>query len=292
MTQSVGALRIERTALSMLKVLDISPSRNKLAPMKIAVLVKQTPDTETKAKLTASGLDLAGVKFILNPNDEFAVEEAIKLRDATKGEAVVVSLGPDRIVEAMRTALAMGCDSAVQVQCSEDDTRALDSFATAKALAAVLKQKGPFDLILTGKQAIDDDAMAVPQMVSAFLELPRVTVVTKLEIDAASKKVKANRAVEGGAEEQAELNLPCLIAAHKGLNNPRYASLPGIMKAKQKKVDVVPLGSLGVSAADAKLKAVSFELPPEKPPGKIFKGSPEELAAQIVHALRNEAKII
>ena len=134
--------------------------------------------------------------------------------------------------------------------------------------------------------------MAVPQMVAAFLEIPRVTVVTKLEIDAASKKVKANRAVEGGAEEQSELNLPCLIAAHKGLNNPRYASLPGIMKAKQKKVDVLPLATLGVSAADSKLKAVSFELPPDKPAGKIFKGTPEELAQQIVSALRNEAKII
>ncbi len=260
--------------------------------MKIAVLVKQTPDTETKAKLNATGLDMSGLKFILNPYDEFAVEEAIKLRDATKGEAVVVSLGPDRVVEAMRTALAMGCDSAIQVQCSDAETNALDSYAVAKALAAALKSKGPFDLILAGKQAIDDDAMAVPQMVAAFLEIPRVSVVTKLEIDAASKKVKAHRAVEGGAEEVAELTLPCVIAAHKGLNNPRYASLPGIMKAKQKKVDVVPLASTGVSTADSKIEAVSFELPPEKAAGKVFKGSPEELAQQIVSALRNEAKVI
>jgi electron transfer flavoprotein beta subunit len=260
--------------------------------MKIAVLVKQTPDTETKAKLAANGLDTTGLKFILNPYDEFGVEEAIKLRDATKGEAVVISLGPDRVIDAMRTALAMGCDSAIQVQCSEDEAKGLDSFATAKALAAAIKQKGPFDLVLCGKQAIDDDAMAVPQMVAAFLELPRVTVVTKLEIDAGSKKVKASRAVEGGAEEVSELSLPCLIAAHKGLNNPRYASLPGIMKAKQKKVEVLTLASLGVSTADSKVEAVSFELPPEKAAGKIFKGSPEELAQQLVAALRNEAKVI
>jgi electron transfer flavoprotein beta subunit len=260
--------------------------------MKIAVLVKQTPDTETKANLGASGLETNGVKFILNPYDEFAVEEAIQLRDKTQGSATVVSLGPDRCIEAMRTALAMGCDSGIHIQVAEDEGKKLDSFAVAKALAEALKQKGPFDLILSGKQAIDDDALAVPSMVAEFLGLPRATVVTKLAIDAGTKKVKANRAVEGGAEEVIEFSLPALVAAHKGLNNPRYASLPGIMKAKQKKVDVLPLASLGVSSADAKLIFESFELPPEKKAGKVFKGSADELAQQIVTHLRNEAKVI
>src|SRR5688572_13365663 len=146
--------------------------------MKIAVIVKQVPDTETKANLGAKGLEHAGVKFILNPYDEFAVEEAIKTRDKLKGDVTVFSLGPDRVAEALRTALAMGADAAVQVQTSEDETRQCDSFVVSKALAEALKQKGPFDIVFAGKQAIDDDALAVPQMVAEFLGWPRATVVT------------------------------------------------------------------------------------------------------------------
>jgi electron transfer flavoprotein beta subunit len=260
--------------------------------MKIAVLVKQVPDTETKANLGASGLELGGVKFILNPYDEFAVEEAIKLRDKAKGEAVVVSLGPDRVAEAMRTALAMGCDTGVHVQVAEDEYKKLDGYVVAKALAEALKQKGPFDLILAGKQAIDDDAFTVPQMVAEFLGVPRATVVTKLELSADNKSAKAARQIEGGAEENIEFPLPALIAATKGLNTPRYASLPGIMKAKQKKLDVVPLASLGLSAVNAKVEYSGWELPPERKAGKKFTGTPEEMAKQIVAALRNEAKVI
>ncbi len=260
--------------------------------MKIAVIIKQVPDTETKANLGPNGLENAGVKFILNPYDEFAVEEAIKTRDKFKGEVFVVSLGPDRVVEALRTALAMGCDNAIQVQLTDDDYKKCDSYVIAKGLAEVLKQKGPFDIIFAGKQAIDDDALAVPQMVAEFLTLPRATVVTKLEINADGKSAKANRAIEGGAEEVIELSLPAIIAAHKGINTPRYASLPGIMKAKQKKIDVVPISSLGTGPQDAKIEFVSFELPPERKAGQKFRGTPEELAQKIVHALRNEAKVI
>ncbi len=260
--------------------------------MKIAVLIKSVPDTETKPKLAANGLDVTGVKFILNPYDEFAVEEAIKTRDKYKGEAVVVSLGPDRCVEAMRTALAMGCDTGIHIQVSEDDLKKCDSFVVAKALAEALKQKGPFDIAFCGKQAIDDDALAVPQMVSEFLGWPRATVVTKLSISDDGKTAKANRAIDGGNEEVIEMALPMLIAAHKGINTPRYPSLPGIMKAKQKKVDVLPLNTLGVTPADSKIEYVSFELPPERAAGKKFKGTPQELAKQIVDALRNEAKVI
>lgn len=260
--------------------------------MKIAVIVKQVPDTETKPKVGPNGLDTAGVKYILNPYDEFAVEEAIKTRDATSGEATVISLGPDRVIEAMRTALAMGCDNGIHVKVGDADVPKLDSTLTAKALAEAIKQKGPFDVIFAGKQAIDDDSLAVPQMLAEYLDIPRATVVAKLELDAAGKKAKVHRAIEGGAEEVIELPLPAVIAAHKGLNSPRYASLPGIMKAKQKKVDTVELSSLGLSSADAKVEFENFELPPERSAGKIFKGSPDELAKQIVDALRNEAKVI
>lgn len=258
--------------------------------MKIAVLVKQTPDTETRAKLTPTGLDLTGLKFILNPYDEFAVEEAIKTRDATKGTATVVSFGPDRVIDAERTALAMGCDDAIHIKASEDETRGCDNYVVAKALAEVIKQKG-FQFVLCGKQAIDDDALAVPQMVAEILGWGRASVVTKLE-GVAENKIKARRAVEGGAEEVVEISGPAVIAANKGLNTPRYASLPGIMKAKQKKIEVVPLESLGLGSKDSRTQFVNFELPPEKAAGKIFKGTPEELAHKIVDALRNEAKVI
>ena len=260
--------------------------------MKIAVIVKQVPDTETRANLGATGLETAGVKFILNPYDEFAIEEAIKTRDKLKGEVFVISLGPDRVVEALRTALAMGCDNGIQVQVSEDDYKKCDSYVIAKALAEALKQKGAFDIIFAGKQAIDDDAFAVPQMIGEFLGLPRATVVTKLEISADGKSAKANRAIEGGAEEVIEISLPAIVAAHKGLNTPRYASLPGIMKAKQKKIDVLPIASLGTGPQESKVEYISFELPPERKAGQKFTGTPEELAQKLVHALRNEAKVI
>lgn len=258
--------------------------------MKIAVLVKQCPDTETKAKLGPNGLDLAGVKFILNPYDEFAVEEAIKTRDATKGTATVISLGPDRVIDAERTALAMGCDDAIHIKVSEDEYKNCDSYVVAKALSEIIK-KNAYQIVFCGKQAIDDDALAVPQMVAELMNWSRATVVTKIE-GVTDAKIKARRAADGGAEEVVELTAPAIIAAHKGLNTPRYASLPGIMKAKQKKVEVVPLESLGLGAKDSKIENISFELPPEKAAGKVFKGSPEELAQQIVTALRNEAKVI
>jgi electron transfer flavoprotein beta subunit len=260
--------------------------------MKVAVIIKQVPDTETKPNLGPNGLQNAGVKFIMNPYDEFAVEEAIKTRDKFKGDATVISLGPDRCVEALRTALAMGCDHGIHIQCTEDEVAKCDSFVVAKALAAAIKQKGPFDVIFAGKQAIDDDAFAVPQMVAEFLNLPCATVITKLEWSADGKSAKVNRQIEGGAEEMIDVPFPALIAAHKGINTPRYASLPGIMKAKQKKLDVLPIASLGTGPQDAKTELGGFELPPERKAGVKWTGTPEELAQKIVHALRNEAKVI
>lgn len=259
--------------------------------MKIAVLIKQTPDTETKPKLAADGLDYAGVKVILNPYDEFAVEEAVQQKDKAKGTATVFTLGPDRVTPAIVTALAMGCDDAVRINVSEAENKKLDSYVVAKALAEAIKKKGPFDVIFCGKQAIDDDALAVPQMVAEFLGLPHASVVTKLDYSTAGKLI-AKRAIEGGAEEVIELPTPAVVAAHKGLNTPRFAALPNIMKAKQKKVEVLSLGDLGLSADSAKVSFESFELPPERKAGVKWTGTPEELAHKLVKALREEAKII
>jgi len=201
--------------------------------MNIFVCIKQVPDTETKLKLApdGNGIDPTGIKWIMNPYDEFAVEEALKLKEAKGGAVTVLSLGPaKRVVEVLRTALAMGADNAVAI----DGPETLDAFTTAQALAAAIRQEGGFDLILTGKLAIDDNAASVSQMLAEFLEVPHTNVVSKLE--SGDQQVTVEREIEGGSREVVQLQLPALVGANKGLNMPRYASLPGIMKAKRRRL--------------------------------------------------------
>lgn len=258
--------------------------------MKVYVCVKQVPDTETKIKLKpdSSGVDFTGVKWVMNPYDEFAVEEALKLREAGKATSVVVfSVGPkSRVVEALRTALAMGADDAVVIDAPED----LDANATAKALAGALKAEGDFRLVLTGKLAIDDNASAVSQMVAEYLGVPQATVVSKLEIGDGTET--ASREVEGGTREVLELRGPAVIAANKGLNMPRYASLPGIMKAKKKTIKELTLDAVGASTGDVRTKYVAFKMPADKPAVKMLGGDAAAQAHELATLLRNEAKVI
>lgn len=257
--------------------------------MKIFVCVKQVPDTETKIKLGPSGkaIDPAGVKWIMNPYDEFAVEEAVKTRDANPGSQVfVLTVGPKtRAGEALRTALAMGSDEGILVDAPED----LDLLSTAKAAAAAIQKAGPADLIFTGKMAIDDNASCVPQMIAEILHIPHTSVVSKFEKTA--EGVKVERDVEGGAKEIAQMTLPALVAANKGLNMPRYASLPGIMKAKKKVLQEFSLADLGVSGA-ALTSVEKLELPPEKAPAQILAGDVDQQVKALVAKLRDEAKVL
>lgn len=257
--------------------------------MKIFVCVKQVPDTETKVKLSPDGssLDTNGVKWVMNPYDEYAVEESIKLRDANPGAQIfVVTVGPKkRAGEVLRTALAMGADEGIVVDAPEN----ADSFVVAHCLAAAIKAEGGAQIVLAGKLAIDDNASAVPQMLAEILDLPHTSVVSKLTNSADS--LLAERDIEGGAKEIVQLTKPALISANKGLNTPRYASLPGIMKAKKKVLKELDLAGLGVSATN-KTKTLSIELPAEKPPAKILAGDSSTQAAQLVQLLRNEAKVI
>ncbi|UCD84366.1 MAG: electron transfer flavoprotein subunit beta/FixA family protein, partial [Deltaproteobacteria bacterium] len=237
-----------------------------------------------------------GIKWVMNPYDEFAVEEALQLKEKFKGDSTVtiVSLGPQRAIEAIRTALAMGADKGVHID--DPALAGSDSFTVAKALAAALKDI-PYDIILCGKQAVDDDCAQVPQSLAELLDLPQAMVVEKLEVADDGKKATAYRRIEGGAKEVLELTLPAVIAAEKGLNEPRYASLPGIMKAKSKEVKNLDLAALGMSAGDvgvegSKGKILKYMLPPEKQPGKKIEGEPEETAKELVKLLREEAKII
>jgi electron transfer flavoprotein beta subunit len=263
--------------------------------VKIVVLLKQTPDTETKIKISADGakIESGDVKYIINPYDEFAIEEALKIKEkAGSGEVVIASFGSDTAKELIIKGLAMGGDRGLLV--SNEGLEAADSLTVAKVLAAAIKKETP-DLVLCGKQAIDDDNMHVGVMVAELLQWPHVNVVTKLTL--AGKTATVEREVEGGQVEVYEVQLPAVIGAHKSLNTPRYASLPGIMKAKKKPFDLKKPGDVGVDAAALKgqirTQITGYANPPEKPAGKIFKGEDiEVMADKVVAALRSEAKVI
>lgn len=253
--------------------------------MNIVVLCKQVPDTESKIKLNGDGTDFdrEGIKWVLNPYDEFAVEEALKIKEAGKAEKVtVLSLGPDRTVESIRTALAMGADNAIHVKTDEIYG---DSFAVAKALAGALDGV-EYGLMIAGKQAVDDDCFAVPGMLAQLLGIPQVNVVSKVEVG--DDKIKAWRDIEGGAKQIIEAPFPCIMTTTKGLNEPRYASLPGIMKAKRKPVDAKE-----APAAEVKTEITGWSLPEEKRVGKVLEeGELVDKVKEVVRLLREEAKII
>jgi electron transfer flavoprotein beta subunit len=250
--------------------------------MKIAVCIKRVPDSETRVKIGADGksLDEAGVKFILNPYDEFAVEEGLRRKEkAGTGEVAVFCLGPAAAQETIRTALAMGADRGVLLQ---TDTVPADGFVTAQALAAALKP-GAWDLILFGKMAIDDYNQQVGPMVAELLGLPCVTAVAHLEIDGA--KGIAEREIEGGVEVVL-FPLPAVITADKGLNEPRYPALKGIMAAKKKPLEVKP-----VQLAAGGVEVVALMPPPERQAGKIV-GEGAAAVPELVRLLREEAKVL
>lgn len=256
--------------------------------MKIAVLLKQVPDTETKIRTKAdgSGIESDGIKYIVSPYCEFAIEEGIKTKEKNAGsEVTVISLGPTRAVDALRTALAMGADKAIHI---DDEGQNLDSYLSAKVLAKVI-QDNAFDVVFAGKQAIDQDAGQVTQQVAEFLNWPQVMIIEKVEF--AGSNATVTRRVSGGAKEVYDVALPAIFGCEKGLNTPRYASLPGIMKAKTKPVQTLKVSALKGDAA-AKVTYSNFRLPPEKAPGKIIPGEADVAVKELVKLLREEAKVI
>ena len=250
--------------------------------MKIAVCIKRVPDTEARVKIAGDGvsIDEAGVKFILNPYDEYAIEEALQRKEkAGAGEVVIVTLGPDAAQETIRTALAMGADRGILLR---SDVIPADGLAVAKALAAELKDGG-YDLVLFGKLAGDDNNHAVGVMVAELLGLPCVTAAVKLELEGG--RGTAEREIEGGVEV-VEFALPAALTCEKGLNTPRYPALKGIMAAKKKPIEVK------AAACDAARVAVkSLTLPPERKEGRIVGEGPDAVG-ELVRLLRTEAKVI
>ncbi|MGE4232421.1 MAG: electron transfer flavoprotein beta subunit/FixA family protein [Bacteriovoracia bacterium] len=257
--------------------------------MNIYVCIKQVPATETKIKINgdSSGIDGTGVKWIISPYDEFAIEEALRVKEKNAGSQVtVVSAGPQRVQEAIRTALAMGCDNAVWIDTPEN----IDSNMAAKALAEALKKETKPDLIFTGKQAIDDDCSQVSQLIACNMGIPYVTVALSAEYSAT--EVTAKRETEGGTIEVVQLKVPCLVAAQKGMNEPRFASLPNIMKAKKKEIKTYKMADLGVSESDRRIKLSNLRLPPAKLAGKKLSGDTAAQVKELVRLLREEAKVL
>jgi len=260
--------------------------------MKIVVCVKQVPDTETRVKIAPSGTAIAETdvaNWIVSPYDEFAIEEALRIKEAKGGEVVVLTAGPDRAQAALRTGLAMGADSAVHVKDAALD--ATDTLGTARALAAAVRSLAPFDLVLCGQQGVGGDHSQVPGMLAELLDLPQVTVVVKLELQ--DGKAVATREIEG-AQEVWETSLPAVISAQRGLNEPRYASLKGIMAAKKKPITALDAAALGLDAAalQPKTRLVALELPPPRPAVRLIEGEPGAQAKELVRLLHEDAKVI
>jgi electron transfer flavoprotein beta subunit len=259
--------------------------------MKIVVLVKQVPDTATQVKIGASSkaIDTAGITWIVSPYDEFAVEEALRIKEKRgQVEVVAVSLGPDRVKEALRSCLAMGADRAIHL--NDPAWVEADTLTTARVLAAVLKQEAP-EVVLAGRQAIDDDMGAVPAQVAELLGWPCVSWIMEETIADDGKTIRVSRQIEGGMEVF-DVPLPAVLSAQKGLNEPRYPTLKGIMGAKKKEIRDVKAADLGIAAEPVQLSVTTLEALPPRPPGRIIPGDVPTAAKELVRALREEAKAI
>lgn len=257
--------------------------------MNIFVLVKRTFDTEEKITISNGKILDDGAEYIINPYDEYAIEEAIQVRDAKGGKVTVITIGGRDAEKQLRTALAMGADEAVLIN-TEDDLEELDQYSTAYILAQYLKDK-EIDLILAGNVAIDGGTGQVGPRVADLLGINYVTTITDLKID--DKNVKIIRDIEGDSET-IETSLPLLVTAQQGLNEPRYPSLPGIMKAKKKPLVELELDDLGIEEeeVEVKIETVELFLPPKKQAGRILQGELSEQVKELVHLLHTEAKII
>jgi electron transfer flavoprotein beta subunit len=259
--------------------------------MKILVMIKQVPDTATQVKVGSDPrvIDTAGVTWIVSPYDEFAVEEALRIKEKRgQGEVVAVSLGPERVKEALRSCLAMGADRAMHLVDPAWD--AADSLTTARALAAVIKREAPA-LALFGRQAIDDDMASVAAQVAELLGWPCASWIMEEAVDEAGKAIRVGRQMEGGLEVF-DLPLPAVASTQKGLNEPRYPTLKGIMGAKKKEIKDVKAADLGLPPEAPALSVIKLETLPPRPPGRIIPGEPAEAVKELVRALREDAKAI
>jgi electron transfer flavoprotein beta subunit len=257
--------------------------------MNIYVLLKKTFDTEEKINVAGGEIEDDGAEFIINPYDEYAVEEAINQRDTHGGEVTIVTVGDEDSEKQLRTALAMGADKAVLIN-TEDDLEEGDAFTTAKILEAYFEDKDA-DLILGGNVAIDEASGQVGPRVAERLGIPYVTTITDLKID--GENVTIEKDVEGDVEI-VETSLPVLVTCQQGLNEPRYPSLPGIMKAKKKPLEELEIDDLDLDEdeLEPKTKTIDIFLPPEKEAGRVLEGDAAEQVQELVSILKNDEKVL
>ena len=260
--------------------------------MNILVFVKRVPDTESRIRIQHETKTIVeeGLNFVISPYDEYAVEEALRIREAKGGTVRVVSVGKDEAVAVLRKCLAMGADEVLLVK--DDSPETYDGLRTSRIIVRAVERRFPgTDLLLFGKQSVGADNSQVPAMVAELLGLPQATVVTKLEVgDGAAT---AYREIEGGTEKVA-LSLPAVVTAQKGLNEPRYETLKGIMAAKKKEIPVVKLDELGLGPEElaSQVEVRGLDVPAPRQAGKILQGEPAETARELVRLLRDEAKVI
>ncbi|MBA4601688.1 electron transfer flavoprotein subunit beta/FixA family protein [Thermoactinomyces mirandus] len=259
--------------------------------MDILVCLKQTFDTEEQITIENGQISEDGVEFVINPYDEYAVEEAIRLKQEHGGEVTVLTIGPERAEQAVRTAMAMGADKGVILD-TEDLDEEMDEHSVAHLLAAMIEEEDlEYDIILCGYMAVDDGAAQVGPRLAELLDIPHISTITKLEIK--DEKVIVEKDAEGDVEH-IESKLPILVTAQQGLNDPRYPSLPGIMKAKKKPISRLDLDDLDLDEEDIQAKTETLEifLPPKKQAGKILQGDIKDQARKLVRLLHSEAKVI
>lgn len=259
--------------------------------MNVLVLLKQTFDTEEKIRLGNNAILEDGVNFIINPYDEYALEEAIRIKENHGADVTVVTVGPPRAEQALRTALALGADEAVLVEESSlTENGFADEYTVSKVLAAFARRT-PFDIILCGNATVDGGSSQTGPRVAEILDIPHIPAVTKLEIDGG--RVRVQRDVEGDAVI-IEASMPVLVTAQQGLNEPRYPTLPGVMRAKKKEIARLTAADLGLEAAQIKAgtEPVEYFLLSTRRAGKVLSGEPAEQAEELVRLLREEAKAI
>jgi electron transfer flavoprotein beta subunit len=251
--------------------------------MKIAVCLKQVPHQDARLDVRSDGtwIQEENIKFEINSYDTYALEEALRIKDARQAEVVVVSIGPERVSQALRTALGMGADRAIHVKDTSIDGS--DALGVAKVLAAALKAESP-DLVLMGLMSDDGNFAAVGPMLAGLLGIPHSTSIMKAELG--EGRVKVERELEGGALGVVELPLPCLLAVQTGINQVRYASLKGIMAAKKKPIDVKTAGDLGlagqVGAGAAKMTIEKVYVPPKGDRAEMIEGTTDEVVKKLV----------
>jgi electron transfer flavoprotein beta subunit len=263
--------------------------------MNVLVCLKQVPDTAIEIKLDAEqkSIDRSQITYVMNPFEEYAIEEGLQLKEKFGGEVTLITMGPDRADEALRTGLAMGADKGIHI--SDPALEGSDTLVTAKVLAAAIKGL-TYDIILCGKVAVDDNTAHVGPALAELLGIPHVSGATTLEVNQASKKATATREIEGGLV-RVEVPIPAVITAEKDLNTPRYPSLPGIMKAKTKPVDKRDVASLGldpssVGLAGSKIQPLGMSLPPDREAGRILEGDADQAAKELARLLHSEVKIL